>query len=66
MLPLHRNPEPDCHQHHSCRIQLDMHVRLTHICMTFHGTCVNLGTYVQCQWIEGAVSQGLGEEQLQG
>ncbi len=46
----------------ACRIQLDMLVRLTHICMTFHGTCVNIGTYVQRQWIEGAVSQGLGEE----
>ena len=43
-----------------------MHVRLTHICMIFHVTYVNVGTYVQRQWLEGAVSEGLGEEQLQG
>lgn len=34
--------------------------------MTFHGVRVNVGTHVQRQWIEGAVSEGLGEEQLQG
>ncbi len=43
-----------------------MCVRLTHTCMTFHGVRVNVGTHVQRQWIEGAVSEGLGEEQLQG
>jgi len=51
---------------HSCRTQLGMCVRLTHTCMTFHGVRVNVGTHVQRQWIEGAVSEGLGEEQLQG